>query len=168
MLPRDSSKEFVETLASLARTHDIFGTGVTAPLRTVIDGELTGFGNQVELDGCDILLTARAAQDFTLIVHELATNALKYGALSTTNGRVTISGHESAPGMFVFTWEERDGPSVALPGRKGFGQTILNDLARSFCIDVKLAYDPQGLRYELIIPVDRVADVTFAGVADSD
>ena len=77
-------------LRALVRAHYLTsGSGWTgALLREIVQGELTGFSERFSTQGCDVRLTTSAAQQFALIIHELATNALKYGALSSPNGRV--------------------------------------------------------------------------------
>ena len=156
-LPDDVAAEFTVTLTALGRTHDILGTEMTAPLRSIIEGELAGFGEQLSMEDCDLLLTPRAAQDFTLIIHELATNALKYGALSDPHGQVMVSCSRPARGICQFIWQERGGPPVAPPARHGFGQTILKEIARSFCTKVEIEFAEEGLRYALTMSEGAVS-----------
>lgn len=83
-----------------------------ASLDAILDRQFAAFGNRVKVRGCDIVMKPSAAQQFALIVHELATNALKYGALSTTNGRVSIEGTTdrlNGGGTFSFVWRETGG-----------------------------------------------------------
>jgi two-component system CheB/CheR fusion protein len=75
---------------------------------------------------------ARIFLQFAMIVYELTTNALKYGALSSPDGRVSISGKiegYDGSGSFVFLWNETDGPRVSPPTRKGFGSVVLLEAA---------------------------------------
>jgi PAS domain S-box-containing protein len=85
-LPRESAADFVGILDALARTQDVFGRKTVAPLKAILEAELAGFGAQTSITGCDVELTPSAGQDFSLIFHELATNAAKHGALSTRTG----------------------------------------------------------------------------------
>jgi PAS domain S-box-containing protein len=114
--------------------------------------------NRVTIDGCEINLTARAAQQFAMIVHELATNALKYGALSSSDGRVSISGkldrHNGSP-SFLFSWKESGGPRISLPTKKGFGSVILLDSAKQFGT-VTIDYPPDGLLYQLKLDLKEI------------
>jgi two-component sensor histidine kinase len=113
----------------------------------------------VTVDGCEIVITARAAQQFAMIVHELATNALKYGALSTPDGRVSISGsidRHDGVGSFVFSWKETGGPRVPPPTKKGFGSAILLESAQQFATRVTMNYAPKGLNYELVIDLKAI------------
>ena len=167
-LPSDTAMEFVQILKALARTQDILGKKTVASLRAIIKGELTGFSAQTAISGCTILLTPEAAQDFSLIVHELATNALKYGALSRADGTVAISGDEREDGMFQFVWTEKGGPAIASPPtRAGFGQTVLWEMPKALQAEVTVEYRPSGLRYELIAPASQLSNLTeLAGASD--
>jgi PAS domain S-box-containing protein len=114
----------------------------------------------VTIDGCEINLTPRAAQQFAMIVHELATNALKYGALSCPDGRVSISGEldgYDGSRSFLFSWKESGGPRILLstPTRKGFGSVILLDSARQLGT-VTMDYLPEGLLYQLKFDVTEI------------
>jgi len=106
-----------------------------ASLTKILNSHSILHTNHVTIDGCEINLTPRAAQQFAMVVHELATNALKYGALSSPDGRVSISGkldrHNGSP-SFLFSWKESGGPRISLPTRKGFGSVILLDSAKQF------------------------------------
>jgi len=91
-----------------------------------------------------------------LIVHELATNAFKYGALSVPEGRISIAGNvEQVNGsrVFSFLWTVRGGPPVSQPTRKGFGSVILLDAAKAFGQCIVVNYEPPGLSYQLHIPL---------------
>jgi PAS domain S-box-containing protein len=113
---------------------------------------------RVTVDGCEIIVTPRAAQQFALIVHELATNALKYGALSIPTGRVSISGRidrYDGAGSFVFLWKESDGPKVSKPTRRGFGSAILLEAAEQFG-SVTMKYLPEGLIYQLQLDLKAI------------
>jgi two-component sensor histidine kinase len=109
--------------------------------------------------GCDIVITPSAAQHFALVLHELATNATKYGALSVPAGHVKIQGQVnggSAEDEFTFLWQEIDGPPTTQPIRRGFGSSILVDAAKGFGKRAVLDYPPSGLKYELVIPLSSI------------
>lgn len=162
-LPREQQAAFLGMLETIARTQDVLSAETTAPLQGIIEGELRGFAHQVAGSGCDLRLSARAAQDFALIIHELATNAMKYGALSRPEGRVEITCRREPDGRsFTFLWKERGGPPVTPPTRRGFGSSILTDLARGFATSVATDYAPDGLRYELQVDLDRIGEVAEA------
>lgn len=110
-------------LAALARAYAMLANAAWegAPLKEIVAQSLAGFPKNVSLTGCDIFVNASAAQNFALIVHELATNAVKYGALSSPAGHVEIEGRVERPdgdGQFVFLWKETGGPPVVGPTQK--------------------------------------------------
>lgn len=159
-LPRDDQGAFLGMLETIARTQDVLDADSTAPLKAIIEDELRGFTHQIIGDGCDLRLSARSAQDFALIIHELATNALKYGALSRPEGRVEINcRYESDGRSFTFIWKERGGPPVSPPTRRGFGSSILKDLARGFANSVETDFPPDGFRYELQVDLARIGEL---------
>jgi len=141
-------------LAALARTHAMLAdSGWTgSPLEQIVSEELTSFANQVSCTGCSLMLNTAAAQNFSLIIHELATNAVKHGALSRPEGRITIQGSiRSCAGrdLFEFSWIESGGPPVQRPQRTGFGSSILNGMAKRFAQHAEASYPSEGLTYEL-------------------
>ena len=124
---------------------DSMGDGVR--LADLINGEIRGFETQFEIDGASgLALGPQMTQNFSLILHELLTNALKYGALSVPHGRVSLQLDWLAP-VLTFTWEEHGGPAVSAPKNAGFGSRILGAFARSFCQSVDVCYAGSGLRY---------------------
>jgi two-component sensor histidine kinase len=150
-------------LQALARTHAIL-TGAAwegAPLSEILKREFgEEFSDSVKVCGCDIVVNAGAAHQFALIIHELATNAFKYGALSVPSGRISIVGNiEQANGasQFSLMWRESAGPPVTEPTRKGFGSVILFDAAKEFGMDIVVKYDPSGLTYQLRVPMRDIA-----------
>jgi PAS domain S-box-containing protein len=144
----ESRVSFEARLQALARTQELFFATDKATLGGIVRGELVGFPDQVSIDGIDISLTRAAAQNFTLIAHELATNAVKYGALSVPSGRVAVQWRKE-DGQLAFDWFEQGGPDVSFPTRQGFGHVILNDLARGFGARVTAEYAGAGFRYTL-------------------
>jgi two-component sensor histidine kinase len=152
---------FTSRLHALARAHRMLAetawTG--APLVQILKEELAPVSNSVTVNGCDIIINTPAAQHFAMIVHELATNALKYGALSVPDGRIRIEGSTeqiNGAALFRFLWSEHGGPPVLVPSRKGFGTAILIDAAKQVAQDVSVNYDPNGLRYELQVPLRTI------------
>ena len=110
--------------------------------------ELVNADGRLAVEGPPIEVGARAALSFTLVLHELATNALKYGALSVPDGRVEVRWHEGrAEGVrrLVFTWNELGGPPVSPPARKGFGSRLIDSMGRTFGGRSELRYDPAGV-----------------------
>ena len=150
----NAKEVFAGRLNALARTHSMLANNafLGAPLKEIVTQELTSFSDQVTVTGCDIAVNTRAAESFALIIHELATNAVKYGALSTRQGRVAIQcsiDGANGSGQFRFEWRESGGPPVSPPARKGFGSTILFEVAKQFSQDVQAKFSPEGLTYQL-------------------
>jgi PAS domain S-box-containing protein len=128
----------------------------------IIRLELQGFSSRVEAVGPEIMLNPKVAQTFTFVVHELATNATKYGALSGPSGRVAIQwstegiGKDSA--KFKFQWQELDGPPVNPPVRRGFGRLLLEEaVALDFNASPRIDFEPEGLVYEIEAPLAAIA-----------
>ena len=148
-------------LQALAQAYAMLADGKWegASLADILDKEFAGFSGRLNVSGCDIVLTPSAAQQFALIVHELGTNALKYGALSTPEGQVMIEGkidRLNGDGKFSFSWKEIGGPPPIQPTRKGFGSVIILDSARQFASDIVLDYTPQGLSYMLELQLSAI------------
>jgi two-component system, chemotaxis family, CheB/CheR fusion protein len=118
-------------------------------------------GEQVRVSGPTVRFHSKAAETFALAIHELATNALKYGALSRPIGRIEISWRieqGTEPAELVFEWRERGGPPVALPPHKGFGTELLErTLAFEFKGQTTMAFNPKGLECTITIPLSKRA-----------
>lgn len=125
----------------------------SVPIRQVIEAALaphrTGAG-RMTLDGPDIALAEKPALSLSLAINELATNAIKYGALSQEGGRISIQ-WAGAPGeTFELSWHEQGGPEVSSPQRRGFGTTLIERVvAHDFAGTAKISFEPSGLRYRL-------------------
>lgn len=129
-----------------------------ALLAQVISGQALLGTNRVTVEGCDIFVGPRAAQQFAMIIHELATNAIKYGALSAPDGHVSITGRidrYNGSGSFIFSWKETGGPRVSQPTRRGFGSAILLEAAEQFG-SVTTNYFPEGLVYQLHLDLKAI------------
>jgi two-component system, chemotaxis family, CheB/CheR fusion protein len=116
-------------------------------------------GEQVRVDGPRVRLQPKPAESFALAIHELATNAIKYGALSEPSGRVDINWRiangDNRP-VLMFEWREKGGPPVFPPKRNGFGTEMLErTLAFEFKGRTELAYDPSGVHCIITIPLAR-------------
>lgn len=130
-------------------------------LENLIRAQLAHFddliGNRIEIQGPSLTVSAHAAQTIGMVLHELATNAGKYGALSGQEGGVAISWSLEcdAAGEAVFSmgWLERDGPPVSTPAKKGFGSTVIRDVAEmNLKGRVKLDFRAEGLCWRLSCP----------------
>lgn len=115
-------------------------------------------GSRITFEGAPLRFTPAAAQAIGLALHELATNAGKYGALSNGAGHVRIAWRcENA--TFRFAWRERGGPPVQPPSRCGFGSTVLDKLARMTVYgNVDLDYAPEGFSWALTCPADKALE----------
>jgi PAS domain S-box-containing protein len=133
-----------------------------ADLRALLEGELAAFlgeGQRATLDGPPVALPAEAAQPLAMAFHELATNAVKYGALSAPSGRVAVSWRVAAGAQpaLRLRWAESGGPAVtAPPERRGFGSRVLEGTVRGqLGGSVALAWAPSGLACDMEIPLTR-------------
>jgi len=152
-----------ETLArriqALARTQSaLTSEGFGAPVAEIIRLEFEAFSNRVTAIGPDVTLNSRAAKTFGLLLHELATNAAKYGALSLPKkGHVDIHWSIERTGKearFKFQWQERGGPPVIPPTRQGFGSVMIEKVAaQDFGAQPKIRFAPEGVSYAIDAPL---------------
>jgi len=152
-------RKFEGRLLALSSGHDLITRAKwdSAELKDVVGQLLTMHGRQrFEIEGPDLRLSPKSALALTLALHELATNAAKYGALSVPTGKVNITwhiNHGDAPG-FSFRWQEQNGPRVSPPSRRGFGsQLIERVLAFELKGDVRIVYDPAGMSCDIVAPL---------------
>ncbi len=122
-----------------------------AEIGNIAAAELAGLAHgQARWGGPEILLSPRATNALTLALHELGTNAVKFGALSTEQGRVDVRWRASPSGGFDLVWAESDGPSVTPPSRYGFGRTLLERVTgRELGGAAVLEFRPEGVRATL-------------------
>jgi two-component system CheB/CheR fusion protein len=159
---RDAFRGRLQALANTygALTEEAFEG---APLDEILRLELRSFGARSRIEGPRIMLTARVAQSFALVAHELATNAVKYGALSVPAGMLTATWRVEGPPedrRFVFEWIEHGGPAAKAPTRKGFGTTLITGVIGSdLDCTPELVYDEQGFRYRIAAPLASVGAV---------
>jgi two-component sensor histidine kinase len=100
------------------------------------------------------VLEASAAQAIAVTLHELATNAAKYGALSVPEGRVEIAWSPTADGQLFMRWLESGGPEVRPPTRNGFGMRVIDSLIRSQLNgEARFDWRPEGLACEIVLPL---------------
>jgi PAS domain S-box-containing protein len=118
-------------------------------------------GDRITVRGPDLRISAAAAQTIGMALHELATNAAKYGALSTEKGCVEIvwglGGDGAGEQRFTMEWSEKGGPTVVQPTRRGFGWNVLCQMTKmSLGADVTLEYAPTGLVWHVVCSADRI------------
>jgi two-component sensor histidine kinase len=150
---------FVGRIISLANTHTLLTEAVwqTASLREIMEKELKPYndarGGRVILNGPAVDLPSEAAVPIGMALHELSTNAAKYGALSAKGGQVLISWDaepEDEGIRLKLLWEERGGPAVSPPTRQGFGSRLLHRvLATQLNAKVETDFNPEGLRVSI-------------------
>lgn len=163
--PEDFVKRFTERLAGLAGSHDLLssldwkGASLMDLIRSQLNHYLDLFGSRIKLEGDDILIRPIAAQNIGIALHELSTNAAKYGALSNDDGIVTItwSFSEAAEPQMTMVWRESGGPSVVAPTRQGFGRTVMDRIAgRALGGRSGIAFEPAGVLWTLEVPAAAV------------
>ncbi|MCW8085352.1 PAS domain-containing protein [Sabulicella glaciei] len=177
LTPRDDVTTYARAIegrvSSMSRTHTLLADArwAGADLRTLAEGELEPFigaeatgpdaSPRAELSGAKLLVAAEAAQGFSLILHELATNATKYGALSHRGGLVQVQwqvDEGEGEGMLRLRWTESGGPAVAAsPAHRGFGSRVIEAMAEGQLEGrVERRWDPGGLECVVTVPLSRV------------
>jgi two-component sensor histidine kinase len=159
---REGRDLVMDRLQALGRAHDLLvqADWKGASIREILKVELAPFGARVELDGPDLIVQGRMVQALSLMVHELVTNAIKHGSLSNETGTVrlfwSVMGTDK-DARFELRWEERNGPPVAPPTRKGFGTALLAG-AGTFDLTSKseLKFEVHGFIYELSAPLSTM------------
>jgi PAS domain S-box-containing protein len=148
---------------ALARAHQLLSEArwEGADLRRLVEEELLAFSlgeaSRVSIDGPDIALNPAAAQSIAMALHELATNAAKYGALSAPEGRVQVSWVRPDDERLLIRWVESGGPTVSKPSRRGLGTTMLQRaLAGGLGGETRLDWRPEGLVCELELPTVEI------------
>jgi PAS domain S-box-containing protein len=161
---QDEVDAFQERLTSMAKAHDLLThrdwqrADLSALVRQVLEPYPT---ECFEIEGIPVLLPQKAVVSFSLAIHELATNAAKYGALSVAQGKVSISwrledGDESTKPRLQFRWAEHGGPTVKPPTKKGFGSRLVERLlAAELNGRSTISYDPAGV----VCEIDAVLDI---------
>jgi PAS domain S-box-containing protein len=159
--------QFGARLQALATSHDLlvqeswYGVSLIELVRSQLGHYLDRLGAQVSFDGPTVVLKPEAAQSLGLALHELATNAAKYGALSVPAGKVAITWHRlpASEGNGVeVSWEEQQGPKVKTPRERGFGTMVIEqNLTRSLDAEVDLTFSPEGLRCRIVLPVTQLS-----------
>ncbi|KYF88955.1 protein kinase, partial [Sorangium cellulosum] len=165
--PRAFTEAFLARLLALSQTHNLLNqtSWQGASLRDIVCAELAPHADcdadRVHVTGEHVRLRPEAAVTLGMAIHELATNAAKYGALSQPSGRVEIAWDVSADGrepLLWLEWREMGGPPVRPPRRRGFGSRLIErDLGRQLAREVRLDFVPEGVRCVMHLPLERVA-----------
>ncbi|WP_404338096.1 PAS domain S-box protein [Sphingomonas sp. MMS12-HWE2-04] len=150
--PAVARRAFEGRLAALSEAHNLLTRQHwgSVSMRQILDDAVAphgGIEGRFAIDGPDLAIPPKTAISLALAIHELATNAVKHGALSRPEGRVAIAwGYSGAPPRLALRWEEHGGPPVAPPSRRGFGTRMIErGLAAELAGTVTIAFEPGGL-----------------------
>ncbi|MGE8941397.1 PAS domain S-box protein [Leptospira interrogans] len=166
--PRAFKQAFSARLMTLSRAHNLLTRTAWqgAPLGDVVAAALAPFHtdshSQFHVQGPTVLLEPNSAVTLSLALHELATNAAKYGALSKLAGRVRVVWSitdAAVPGgkpMVEFSWVERSGPAVRPPERRGFGTRLVEASAEQLGGRITLEYKPEGFECRCVLPLPDI------------
>jgi PAS domain S-box-containing protein len=158
---QDFSHRYEKRLIGLARAHDLLTMRhwQDAPLDLLVREVLVpiagGSDRKLQVSGPSITLNSGVALSLTMVLNELMTNAAKYGALSSEGGRLVLTWQHEGPDQTVLalTWQERGGPPVPPPTRRGFGmQLIERCIERDLGGELDLAFEPDGLLCRMSFP----------------
>jgi two-component sensor histidine kinase len=152
-------------LLALAKAHDILTreNWKSAPLNDIIDGAVAAYRvvsrDRFELQGPAVSLSAKQALALSMALHELCTNAVKYGSLSNDKGRVQIQWLVSGPSgakLLQMQWTEAGGPQVKKPSKSGFGSRLIErGLARDLQGRARLDFEASGLKCVIETPLEH-------------
>lgn len=157
MSKEDFLERFNERLLSLSANQDLLvrSNWGKVPMAELVAAQLAfvrGAEGRIEADGDLAMLGAKSAEVIGMALHELATNALKYGALSQQGGLVSLSWRkqevDGAPGLLI-RWEESGGPTVSPPQRTGFGTALIREVPSRSLGETRLEFAPGGIVWEL-------------------
>lgn len=160
----DFRDRFTRRIQALAATHNLLaesawtGIELKALIRTELAPYVSAGGPRLVMQGIDRLVAPEIGIAFALVVHELATNAVKYGALSQENGVVTVTGQPLDGRLFEIVWTESGGPPVIAPARQGFGQTLITrSLGRHDGSGATIDWAESGVICRITVPVEGEA-----------
>jgi two-component sensor histidine kinase len=159
----DNTEDFVESFAArlqaMAASHDLlvsqswYGADLKELVLAHLAQSIDPGSPQIEIKGDSHSITADAAQNLGLALHELTTNAAKYGALSVLGGKLSVS-WTTEDGKIKLVWKESGGPEVVPPKRNGFGKMLLERLVGpALDGDVTIEFAPEGVRCVIEFPV---------------
>jgi PAS domain S-box-containing protein len=154
----DFKKAINGRIQALANVHSLFVATrwIGAELSAIAKQELAPYSatgeERVRIDGPQVLLEPDTAQALAVTLHELATSAVKYGALSVPNGKIDL-GWSHEPGRLELRWTETDGPTLKPPSRKGFGTRIMERMIGQLRGETRFDWRPEGLVCEITLRV---------------
>ena len=156
---------FDKRLHAMARTHSLLAEArwQGAHLRSLVVDELghSGDSGSANVRGPSVDLSPSAAQNLSMALHELSTNAMKYGSLSVPGGKLDVTWQwatdDSGKRVLEFRWKESDGPKVGTPDHKGFGSTVIERILQAqLAADTKIDFRPDGLEVFCAIPASHL------------
>jgi two-component sensor histidine kinase/CheY-like chemotaxis protein len=166
--PREFVKRFSNRVQALAVNHDLLVKSQWRNIETseLISGQLAHFGDivgkRILVGGPPLRLRSATAQSIGMVVHELSTNAVKYGALSSDKGRIEITWEIDGSGtepLFLVRWTERNGPPIVAPTYRGFGTTVVTRMVEmSLDGETELDYAPTGLTWKFACPLKNAME----------
>ncbi len=169
----DTAEAFASRLdgriQSLARAHDQLTDDEWeySSLTDLINLELAAYvsnrPDRIEMLGGDVQISPKAFTNLALVIHELVTNSVKYGSLSSTNGRLVIALGQDSVGGLTIDWRERGGPAVQPPKRRGFGSSIIERFVPfELQGEADIQYKVTGVEARFVIPANHVEFTTRA------
>lgn len=176
--PNEFVQRFTRRVQALSTHQDLLLNSQwrSIDFSTLIRAQLAHFedlvGERIILSGPPLRVAASAVQSIGMAVHELATNAVKHGALSNQKGHVDIGwqlvGSDGDQRRFLMSWKESDGPRIHAPKRRGFGSKVIKNMVElSLDGEVKLEYAPSGFSWQLACPTAKIRDHEAAdGLSD--
>ncbi|MFZ3581481.1 CheR family methyltransferase [Loktanella sp. DJP18] len=172
---RDVFRALAQRIQALAQTHKLLtqSNWASASLSRILEPELTAVygADRIDLKGPEIVVNARAALSLGMAIHELATNAAKYGAFSVPHGKITLTWLRQDDGesdVYIFTWAETGGPAPQDGTDDGFGtQLIRSTITGSLDGNVAFFWEPTGLRCVLKIPVNSLIEIPHESLFNS-
>jgi PAS domain S-box-containing protein len=155
----DLRKAIEGRIQALANVHSLFVATrwIGAELATIARQEIAPYSatgdKRVQIDGPEVLLEPNAAQAVAVILHELATNAAKYGSLSVSNGQIDLKWSHEPDRRLILRWTETGGPAVRPPTRKGFGGRIIEQMIAQQKGETRFDWRAEGLLCEITLRV---------------
>jgi two-component sensor histidine kinase len=156
--PSEFEERFTDRVAALGRSQSLLLERTTqdAAFADLVSAHVTPFlddaARRLEATGPELIVKRGAAQDLGIVLHELATNAARHGALKTAEGRIIVRWElHSETGQFHMSWTEAGGPAVVPPQHKGFGLMMVTDMIEHYG-KVNLAFNPDGVAWEFTAP----------------
>ncbi|HZZ33021.1 MAG TPA: PAS domain S-box protein [Phenylobacterium sp.] len=156
-----TKEEFIASvrgrISALGRAHSLLAQNrwEGADLAQIVADETAGYqrGDRIEISGPSLVLPPSAVQPIGLLIHELATNAVKYGALSAETGRVVVTWAILSGGALEFRWTETGGPAASEPAAAGFGSTLVKQVVtRQLEGALNISWPPEGMRLVASLP----------------